>query len=239
MKEHISNYIIDICNALNEVLQGKGLDHIYSYFPAVSATFIQQYLFKIINWFKSWKVHLLGINTLYRMGNGVTIDLNGNISSGDGDDFVVKILYGKESKLDLNKYFKDTFIKDTVKINPDGLSPSGEPYDLDGHNSVNDSLRLLHRIRVISQTGNKIEFTDNLRNMHLILNDPSTNVTVDESGLTIKTINGDSFSTVDGNKMVMTTDETPEDLYLSQILDEINLMSGDYITNSREDDDSE
>ena len=69
MKAQISNYIIDLVYILNNYIgTNTDLQYIYSYFPGVSVNFVQQYLIKIINWFKSWKVQMLGVNTVYHLG---------------------------------------------------------------------------------------------------------------------------------------------------------------------------
>ena len=247
MQKAISEYIIDCCYALTEYLHGVDLKHLYNYFPGVSANFIQQYLFKIINWFKSWKVHLLGINTLYRMGNGTITDENGNVlAEVDGDDFTVKILHKKVLRDKLGMFHKDGFIKDTIQINPlDGTSPDGRPYsdkyDFSGSvTRMDERVPLRDRIRMIIKTGNHIEYRDNETQMHLILDDDSTDVSVkDGNKLVIKTINGDEFTVVDKNQLMMSTNQSPEDVFISQIIGEINLLSGDYISNPEDDEDEE
>ena len=88
MQKEISNVIIEATYALDNALSGDNYKHIYSYFPGVSTNFVQQYIFKIIDWFKSWKVQLLGINTVYRLGGSY-----GNIgakedSVGDNSDYI-------------------------------------------------------------------------------------------------------------------------------------------------------
>ena len=244
MKTQISNYIIEICYVLNELLSGRGLDSIYSYFPAVSTSFIQQYLYKVINWFKSWKVHLLGINTLYRMGNGVIKDSEGNIIfEADGDDFNVKILYDKSVQIHLQEYKKEPLVRDTIKINPlDSISPDGTPYAekydfSDCHLVFRDNVGVKDRIRMFIQTGNKIVIKNNRIAAHL--NDNTTTIEVlDGNQLLIHTINGDEF-TIDGNKLHIHTNEDVDDTFISQIIDEITLLSGDYINyESLEEDDN-
>lgn len=247
MQKAISDYIIECCYALTEQFLDEDLQYLYNYFPGVSVSYIQSYLFKVINWFKSWKVHLLGINTLYRMGNGTITDENGNVlAEVDGDEFTVKILHKREPSNKMGVYQKDGFIKDTIQINPlDGISPDGTPYAekydfSDNHMRFDEHIPLRHRIRMIIRYGNTIEYRDNESNMHLILNDDSSIVSVkDGTKLMVKTINGDEFETVDQNKLVIHTNESPEDVFASQIIDEINLLSGDYISPQEEDDEDD
>ena len=237
MKTTISNYIIEICYVLQDYLSDLDLDYIYAYFPGISISFVQEYLLKVINWFKSWKVQMLGINTLYRLGHGATIDANGElVADKDGDQFMIKFLHDELYKIKKNIYLKDTFMKDTLKINPlDGISPDGTPYvdkyDMNDHNSISDSIWMGHRIRIMVDNGNSLEYLDNESNMRLNLNADSSNVSIrDGHILEITTINGDKFEVSDKNRLILNTDEDPEDVFTAQIIDEINLMSSDYIT---------
>ena len=86
-----------------------------------------------------------------------------------------------------------------------------------------------------------IAFTDDQQNMHIKLTDDTSTVVVKNGNvLTIKTINGDEFKTVNTNQLLITTDEDPEDIFISQFIDEINLLSGDYIDyDELEEDDDE
>ena len=237
MQKEISNVIIEATYALDNALSGDNYKHIYSYFPGVSTNFVQQYIFKIIDWFKSWKVQLLGINTVYRLGGSY-----GNIgakedSVGDNSDYWVKILHDDEYRMQIDENQKEGFVYGCVKINPlDSISPSGIPYPelfehmADPTNIVRDKCHIKDRVRVIARTADCIEFRDNQTSMHIILNDDSTKVEVSDTNiLTIKTINGDTFETVNDNQLMMHTLATNDDMFASQILEEINLLSGDFI----------
>ena len=228
MKKEITDSIIEVSYALDSLLTEDGLQYIYSYFPAVGASFIQQYISKVINWFKSWKVHLLGINSVYRFGNGVITDANGNIIAEiSGDEFMVKILYDEKFDITLTERLKDAFVTGVLKIDINTTMPD--------HVGVRD------RIRVITRNSNAIAFTDDQQNMHIKLTDDTSTVVVKNGNvLTIKTINGDEFKTVNTNQLLITTDEDPEDIFISQFIDEINLLSGDYIDyDELEEDDDE
>ena len=104
-----------------------------------------------------------------------------------------------------------------------------------------DHVGVRDRIRVITRNSNAIAFTDGQQNMHIKLTDDTSTVVVKNGNvLTIKTINGDEFKTVNTNQLLITTDEDPEDIFISQFIDEINLLSGDYIDyDELEEDDDE
>ena len=225
MKKEITDSIIEISYELDSLLTEDGLQYIYSYFPAVGTTFIQQYIFKVINWFKSWKVQLLGINSVYRFGNSSITDANGNtIAELSGDEFTVKILYDENFDINIAARLKDAFVTGTLKIDVD--------------TTMSNKVGIRDRIRVITRKSNSIAFTDD--QLHIMLTDDSSTVTVKNGNiLTIKTINGDEF-TVNTNQLLMSTDENPNDAFVSQLIDEINLLSGDYIDYGElEDDDDE
>ncbi len=248
MRKEIANEIIEIIYGVDEVLNNAGnLDYLYAYFPAVSTSFIQQYIYKLINWFKSWKVHLLGINTLYRMGNGVITDANGNvIAEYSGDTFNIKILHDELPKIKLGENQKDGFVYGEVKINPlDATNPAGIPYsdlfDLsDSVTRFGHDAGIRHRVRIMTRQGNTITYTgDDNEIMHIHINDDSTKVSV-ENGNKLVIHSDDTFSVRDDNRMILTNDEDPQAVYDSQIIDEINLLSGDFIEyDSMEDDDYE
>ena len=211
----------------------------YSYFPGVSINFIQDYIYKIINWFKSWKVQLLGISTVYRLGGSGT-------NAFDNNEYLLKLLQDEKYRIKVRENLHEGFVYGECKVNPiDDVSPDGTPYaniyDLeDPTNSYRDKVRIRDRVRVISRTGNTIAYTDNFENLHIRFNDDTTVVKVeDENILKITTINGDEFSAVNMNELLMTTDETQEDMFASQIIDEINLLSGDYIDYDELEDDED
>ena len=241
MKQNISNYIVDMCYALNDFIKGEDFTYLYAYFPGMGISFAQTYLYTVVNWFKSWKVHLLGINTSYKLGTGSTTDTSGNILADiDGDDFTIKLLHDRVQHHTMDIYLKESFVKDQLKIQPDGYSPSGDlyerKYDMNDHIHKNESVPLKHRIRVITNMGNTIRYDDTAKDMHLILNDHSSNIKIKNNNtLTISTINGDEFECINNNELLMRTDEDPNDVFLGQIISEINLLSGDYITYDKED----
>lgn len=230
MHKEIADNIIEVSYAIDDCVDTYSYGYLYSYFPAVSASYIQQYISKIINFFKSWKVQLLGINTIYKFS--------------DEFENTLKVLEDQEYRVRLDEEHGRVFIYGEAKVNPlDSVNPSGIPYvdlfDLeDPTNKYSDKVRIRDRVRVISRTANNIRFTDNYDNMHLILNNTDTTVKTDNDNLVINS-STDSFRTANLNQLLMTTDETDQDLFASQIIEEINLLSGDYIDYDELEDDDE
>lgn len=68
-KEDKQKSIIDTINnvvyALDEYIDMSEYNAIYSFIPSVSSEYIKQYITKIINFFKSYKVDLMGISTIF------------------------------------------------------------------------------------------------------------------------------------------------------------------------------
>jgi hypothetical protein len=220
MHSEIANEIIEVTYALDTYIDTYSYGFLYSYFPAVSANYIQQYITKLINWFKSWKVHLLGINTVYKLG--------------DGFENTVRALETKDPKIRIDFLKGNAYIHDTVKVNPlDGTNVSGtkytDLYDLcDPVMEANEHLAPRDRIRIISRSGSRIEYTDNNTMLHLIFDDDGIIVNTDDNILTISSSNA-GFRYENGNDMIITTDEDDQSVYPAQVIDEINHLTGDYI----------
>lgn len=221
MHKEIADEIIEVTYAIDDCVDTYTYGFLYSYFPAVSANYIQQYITKLINWFKSWKVHLLGINTIYKLG--------------DEWENTVKILEDQEYKMKFDHFKHNVYIHDTVKINPiDDTNISGEKYselyDIDEPtNTYKDSTPIKDRVRIISTYSDKIEYYDSNTQLRLKFNSNDIEVNVkDSNNLNIKSSNA-GFSTSDDNNLVMTTEENEQQPITNQVIDEINKYSSDYI----------
>ena len=220
MHKEIADEIIEVTYAIDGCVDTYTYGFLYSYFPAVSASYIQQYITKLINWFKSWKVHLLGINTVYKLG--------------DMFENTVKVLE-KKNQGNTNRYDGDVYIHHTVKINPlDDINISGEKYydlyDIDEftHN-YNDNVNIKDRVRIISRYGNRITYNDSENEIHLEFNNDEITATVGpNNNLKISSSNA-GFNTADVNDLIMTTDEDEQQLFAHQVIDEINRFSSDFI----------
>ena len=260
MHKEIADEIVEVTYAVDDCVDTYSYGFLNSYFPAVSASYIQQYITKLINWFKSWKEHLLGVNTIYKLA--------------DPNENLVKILEEKKYRNKYDYLKHNVYIHGTVKINPiDAVNISGlqyrNLYDFDTvfqmyasndtkYTALNSSdkselftpanlysdiytqkysdfYRVNDRVRLISRTGNRIEYKDPENNLRLIFNndeivasienDNKLKITTSDSGISSNT----SFNTIDQNKLNMITEETPDLDFISQYIDEINLYSGDHI----------
>ena len=223
MHKEIADEIINITYAIDDCVDTYTYGFLYSYFPAVSANYIQQYITKLINWFKSWKVHLLGINTIYKLGDGPN---NNN---------TVKILEDQQYRDKFDHEKCNIYIHGTVKINPlDDTNESGvkytDLYDMnDPTNSYKDSIIPNDRVRIISKNGNYIKYTDSATQISLVFNNDEIIAGVNGENK-LKISSGTSgFNTANENDLVMSTDESDQEMFINQLIAEINKDSSDYI----------
>ena len=175
MHKEIADNIIQVTYAIDDCVDTYSYGYLYSYFPAVSATYIQQYISKIINFFKSWKVHLLGINTIYKFD--------------DVSENTVKILEDQEYKIKLDDQVEHVYINDTACVNPmDAYDPAGHKYNdkyedlVQFSHKFNDSVNIDDRVRIIVSMDNMIKYTDNYENIHLILDTDYITAMVNSDG---------------------------------------------------------
>lgn len=66
LRKTISDIIIEIVYVLEEYMDSDEFKYIFSKFPAVSGDYVRSYMLKVVNFFKSYKVHLLNISTVYK-----------------------------------------------------------------------------------------------------------------------------------------------------------------------------
>ena len=172
MRKAIADNIIEVTYAIDDCVDTYSYGYLYSYFPAVSASYIQQYICKIIDFFKSWKVHLLGINTVYRFDDQL--------------ENTVKILYDEEMKNTM-KPSDTVFINDVLKINPlDDEDPENYTYDSKYNDLTmithrkDDKYTIRHGIKVISRTADGLRYRDN--EVDLLLNDEDIKAYTDNYG---------------------------------------------------------
>lgn len=223
MNKSIADDIVNITYALDKYIDIYNYQYLYSYFPGVSGSYIQQYISKVINFFKSWKVHLLGINSIYKFDDAL--------------ENTIKILEDTffRNKIKCNS---KVHIQDTLKVNPlDCYSPSGDMYvDLYPDlvtitNRYHEPVQIVDRVRIISRQANHVVVSEHTDNMHIVLHDSNHKVTTDVKSdndeLSINTDRAGFYA--DDNDLHMTAEETTQDVYESQILDELNHMSQDII----------
>lgn len=65
----IVNTMISVIATLDEWLDSDAYAYIYSTLPGSSADYVQLYMEKVINFFRSYKTHLIEINTVYKFYN--------------------------------------------------------------------------------------------------------------------------------------------------------------------------
>ena len=65
--QYIANVIDSITWALEEFIDSEKFEGIYAGLPAVSAEVVKMYIATIINFYKSYKVDFLGLNTIYTL----------------------------------------------------------------------------------------------------------------------------------------------------------------------------
>lgn len=64
--QKIATIVSNIIYALDEYIDSDKYKYLYSNMPSVSGEHIKQYIVKVINFFKSYKIDMLGINTIYK-----------------------------------------------------------------------------------------------------------------------------------------------------------------------------
>lgn len=221
MHKEIADEIVEITYAIDDCVDTYSYGFLYSYFPAISGNYIQQYITKLINWFKSWKVHLLGINTLY--------------SLGDKSENTVKALEEQEYKIRVDNIKANCYIHGIVKINPlDDYNSSAinyrDIYNFDEYtNYLKDKCIPKDRVRIISTTANSLEYTDYNSKLKLIFNDIDTKSYIQNDNKINISSGSSGFNIENNNDIIIDTDENEQIIISEQIIDEINLYSSDYI----------
>lgn len=66
LRKTISDIIIEIVYVLDQYMDSDEFKYVFSKFPAVSGDYVRTYMLKVVNFFKSYKVHLLDISTVYK-----------------------------------------------------------------------------------------------------------------------------------------------------------------------------
>ena len=99
-KQQISDYIDAIVYSLEDFIKDKTLfNNILSYIPTVSAESVKYYIYKVIDFFKSYKVQLMNINIVYIFGRIDTyikmiddISIQYNLTKADVYKYIDKTL---------------------------------------------------------------------------------------------------------------------------------------------------
>ena len=224
MQQEVTDGILDVIYSIEDVINISELDLIYSYFPGASKNFILEYITKLIKWFKSWKVHMLGPSTTYKLGD----QFENRVRALEDDDYRIRM-----------KIKSGVFTYDRALINPiDALSPNGTPYlelfpDMYAYtDKFNDKVNIADRVRLICTENDKIVYKQiNGRDvMEIILSDPDTDAIVKDNDLIIRSSNA-GFETARDNQIIEKVEDGYFDelILLGQSLDEITRESTDII----------
>lgn len=111
--EKITYIINDIVYLLEYYLTSDNMKHVFAHLPTVSAEYVKQYVYKVINFFKSYKVDISGINTVYLFDD----KLDNKIKMID--KIIFEYSYIKTDVIDLLERLRRTTLlnpEDTVKI---------------------------------------------------------------------------------------------------------------------------
>ena len=220
MHKQVADNIVEVSYALDDCVDTYSYGYLYSYFPAVSASYIQQYISKIINFFKSWKVHLTGINTVYKLDDSL--------------DNTVKVLESQFYRDVIHKT-DTTYVYDAVKINPvDGVNPQGIPYStLFGDEWTNVTHRVSDRVgprdsvRIVATYGNKIDYIKDKTEMLIKFNSNDHEAMNENNELVIKSSSA-GFSVANENELIMSTDyEDEQTNFIAQHIGDINNDTSD------------
>lgn len=101
-REKINNLINDIVYILEDYIDTDHFKFLFSHLPAVSSEAIKQYIFKVVNFFKSYKVDIMSINTIYKFDD----KLENKIMMIDS--ILFKYLYTKETTIEVLSKLKLT-----------------------------------------------------------------------------------------------------------------------------------
>lgn len=107
--ERISEQINNIIYVLEEYINTDKFKFIFSSLPSVSAEAIKRYIFKVINFFKSYKVDILGIGTIYKFDD----KLDNKIKMID--EVLFKHVFTKEEFIKVIDRFKERYSNFTIK----------------------------------------------------------------------------------------------------------------------------
>ena len=101
-REKINNLMNDIIYIIEQYVQSDKYRFIFSHLPAVSAEAIKQYVFKVVNFFKSYKVDIMSINTIYKFDDKLENKIN------IIDSILFKYIYTKQSTIEAISKLKTT-----------------------------------------------------------------------------------------------------------------------------------
>ena len=106
--QYIGNLIDSIIYVLEEFIDTKEFQGLFSNLPVMSTESVKQYIATVINFYKSYKVDFLGMNTIYTLDD----ELDSIIQIID--DMELNHLFDKREYIELHEYFA----KNNINISP-------------------------------------------------------------------------------------------------------------------------
>lgn len=106
--QYIGNLIDSIIYVLEEFIDTKEFQGLFSNLPVMSTESVKQYIATVINFYKSYKVDFLGMNTIYTLDD----ELDSIIQIID--DMELNHLFDKREYIELHDYFA----KNNIDISP-------------------------------------------------------------------------------------------------------------------------
>jgi hypothetical protein len=104
----INNIVSNTVYAMEEFLNSEDFRYIYAHLPAVSGEYIKKYMVKVINFFKSYKVHLLDISTVYKFDDKLDNTIRAidkmNLTSTFEKDLLVKVIEDIKTNVNIEKH---------------------------------------------------------------------------------------------------------------------------------------
>lgn len=100
----INELINDIVYIIEQYIESDDYKFIFSYLPSISAEAIKQYVYKVVNFFKSYKVDFQSINTIYKFDD----KLDNKIKIID--NILFKYIYTKVSTIESLSKLKNTSV---------------------------------------------------------------------------------------------------------------------------------
>lgn len=93
-QQKITELIDAVIYAIEEYLDDEQFKFIFSFLPSASSEAVKRYIYKVVNFFKSYKVDILSINTIYKFDDKLENKIN------IIDDIFIKYFYTKHETID-------------------------------------------------------------------------------------------------------------------------------------------
>lgn len=165
-RREIDKYIEAIVIAMQEYIDSDKFKFIYSNIPGETADYIQKYVMKVINFFKSYKMDLIGMNTIYTIDDKfenlvraidkidhIDITYFKNEIISPIDQIIGKASTQYKDKIQVLDEIYITYIRTILKILEDSVyerSAIDDKVKIIGQTSVTDSYTIADDIKITS-----------------------------------------------------------------------------------------